>query len=124
MPRDMPCVLQTRVSSLAHEKFQNEARKLGVSAADLLRIVVLRVIQKDISVEAVVSFKKGMDSVQEMKKLRRGEKHELLDVISRNELDTALRTMNPRRKSLAKAIGDGKTSPEIEARIDRLLNGE
>ncbi len=79
MPRDMPCVLQTRVSSLAHEKFQNEARKLGVSAADLLRIVVLRVIQKDISVEAVVSFKKGMDSVQEMKKLRRGEKHELLD---------------------------------------------
>lgn len=70
-PSPFTTVLQTRVTSLADERLGRICEKLGISKADLLRLVVLRLVQGDIDAGICLRFVSRESSDNEMKSLRR-----------------------------------------------------
>ncbi len=70
--------VQTRVTSLADEKLTRLCDGLGISKADVLRLVILRLVQGDIDVKAALRFRSLEEAEKEMRLLRRSKGEELL----------------------------------------------
>lgn len=71
-------VVNVKISSLMDERLSSIASELGVSKADLLRIVIHRIVSKDIEVAVVLKFKTLVDAEKEMLSLRKMRGEDLL----------------------------------------------
>ncbi len=77
MGRPLPAfntVIQTRITSLADEKLTTLCGNLGLSKADLLRIIVLELVRGDIDVKVALHFRSLEESEEEMRLLKKTKK--------------------------------------------------